>query len=110
VDGLLTPGPCERWLCQVLHASDEFCKAPCSAVSSLSHTDDVTSVLSEHQISYHLCADDKQAYVSVPVNNVPLARRHVSVTSAHGKHHVFFSSMPLQLNQSGLAYANYWIN
>jgi len=38
-------------------------------------TEDVTLIFDSHQVNHHLYADDKQAYVSVPVNNVSLARQ-----------------------------------
>ena len=41
----------------------------------ISYTDDVTLIFDSHQVNHHLYADDKQAYVSVPVNNVSLARQ-----------------------------------
>ena len=41
----------------------------------ISYTDDVASIFDSHQVNHHLYADDKQAYVSVPVNNVSLARQ-----------------------------------
>ena len=41
----------------------------------ISYTDDVTLIFDSHQVSHHLYADDKQAYVSIPVNNVSLARQ-----------------------------------
>jgi len=40
----------------------------------ISYTDDVPSVFQRHQVNYHLCADDKRAYVSVPVSDVSRAR------------------------------------
>ena len=40
----------------------------------ISYTDDVPSVFQRHQVNYHLYADDKQAYVSVPVSDVSRAR------------------------------------
>jgi len=39
----------------------------------ISYTDDVTLIFDSHQVNHHLYADDKQAYVSVAVNNVSLA-------------------------------------
>ena len=39
----------------------------------ISHTEDVTLIFDCHHVSHHLYADDKQAYVSIPVNNVSLA-------------------------------------
>jgi len=41
----------------------------------ISYTDDVTLILGSHQVNHHLYADDKQAYVSTPVNNVSLMRQ-----------------------------------
>jgi len=41
----------------------------------ISYTEDVTLIFDSHQVNHHLCDDDKQAYVSVPVNNVSLARQ-----------------------------------
>jgi len=41
----------------------------------ISYTQDVTSIFDSHQINNLLYADDKQAYVSVPVYNVSLARQ-----------------------------------
>ena len=41
----------------------------------ISYTDDVTLIFDSHQVNHHLYADDKQAYVSVAVNNVSLARQ-----------------------------------
>jgi len=40
----------------------------------ISYTDDVPSVFRRHQVNYHLYADDKQAYVSVPVSDISQAR------------------------------------
>ena len=37
------------------------------------YRNDVTWIFDSHQVNHHLYADDKQAYVSVPVNNVSLA-------------------------------------
>jgi len=41
----------------------------------ISYTEDVTSIFDSHQVNHLLYADDKQAYVSVPVYNVSLARQ-----------------------------------
>jgi len=41
----------------------------------VSYTEDVTSIFDSHQVSRLLYADVKQAYVSVPVYNVSLARQ-----------------------------------
>jgi len=41
----------------------------------ISYTEDVTSIFDSHQVNHFLYADDKQAYVSVPVYNVSLARQ-----------------------------------
>jgi len=41
----------------------------------ISYTEDVTSIFDSHQVKHLLYADDKQAYVSVPVYNVSLARQ-----------------------------------
>ena len=49
-----------------------FCKVP---VLFFSYIDDVTLIFDSHQVNHHLYADDKQAYVSTPVNNVSLARK-----------------------------------
>jgi len=40
-----------------------------------SYTEDVTSIFDSHQVNHLLYADDKQAYVSVRVYNVSLARQ-----------------------------------
>jgi len=39
----------------------------------ISYTEDVTLIFDSHKVNRHLCADDKQAYVSVPAKNVSLA-------------------------------------
>ena len=39
----------------------------------ISYTPDVTLIFDSHQVNHHLYADDKQAYMSVPVNNLPLS-------------------------------------
>jgi len=41
----------------------------------ISYTEDVTSIFDSHQVNHLLYADDKQAYVSVPVYDVSLARQ-----------------------------------
>jgi len=41
----------------------------------ISYTDDVMLIFDSHQVNHHLYADDEQAYVSVAVNNVSLARQ-----------------------------------
>jgi len=41
----------------------------------ISYTEDVISILDSHQVNHLLYTDDKQAYVSVPVYNVSLARQ-----------------------------------
>jgi len=39
----------------------------------ISYTEDVTLIFDSHQVNHRLYADDKQAYVSVPVNHVSVA-------------------------------------
>ena len=56
------------------------CSVPQSSVLQgpvlfILYTADVTSIFDSHQVSHHLYADDKQAYVSVPVNNVSLVHQ-----------------------------------
>ena len=58
----------------------------------ISYTADVTSIFDSHQVNRHLYADDKQAYVSVPVNNVSLACQILE------RHHLVCASRRLQLN------------
>jgi len=41
----------------------------------ISYTDDVTLIFDSHHVNHHRYADDKQVYVSVPVNSVSLARQ-----------------------------------
>ena len=41
----------------------------------ISYTEDVMLIFDSHQVSHHLYADDKQAYVSISVNNLSLARQ-----------------------------------
>jgi len=41
----------------------------------ISYTEDVSSIFDSHQVNHLLYADDKQAYVRVPVYNVSLARQ-----------------------------------
>jgi len=51
------------------------CIPQCSVLGPvlfISYTEDVTLIFDCHQVSHHLYADDKQAYVSIPVNNVSL--------------------------------------
>jgi len=56
----------------------------------ISYTNDVTYVIFDsHQVNHHLYADDKLSYVSVPVNNVSLARQILA-------HHVDCSSTTLK--------------
>jgi len=41
----------------------------------ISYTDDATLIFDSHRVNHHRYADDKQVYVSVPVNSVSLARQ-----------------------------------
>jgi len=41
----------------------------------ISYTDDVMLIFDSDQVNHHLYVDDKQAYVSVPVNNASLVRQ-----------------------------------
>jgi len=43
------------------------------SVLFISYPDDITLIFDSHQVNHRLYADDKQAYVSVPVNNMSLA-------------------------------------
>ena len=62
----------------------------------ISYTEDVSVIFDSHQVNHHLYADDKQAYVSVPANNVSLARH--TLESCISDITSWCSSRRLQLN------------
>jgi len=43
-------------------------------VESIAYTEDVTTEFSKHRVRHHLYADDKQAYVGVPIQDIDQAR------------------------------------
>ena len=64
----------------------------------LAYTEDVTTVFSKHRVRHHLYADDKQAYVDVPIQAIDQARSSLQDCIADVSS--WCSSRRLQLNTS----------
>ena len=70
-------------------------------VKFISYTEDVGSVFNKHEVRHHLYADDKQAYVDVPPQDIATARSvfmTVYMTSAVGVRQGGCSSTVRKLN------------
>ena len=72
------------------------CSVPQGSMLFISYTEDVLLIFDSHQVNHHLYADDKQAYVSVPVNYVSLARQ--TLESCISDINSWRASRRLQLN------------
>ena len=67
-------------------------------VEFIAYTEDVTTVFGKHRVRHHLYADDKQAYVDVPIQDIDQARSTLQDCIADVSS--WCSSRRLQLNTS----------
>jgi len=57
-------------------------RAPCWALKKvIAYTEDVAELIAQHEVSYHLFADDKQLYTAVPSDEIQVARQRLTSCS-----------------------------